>query len=128
MRALLDTHVVLWWFFDDPRISKAAATLIVDPGNELWVSGACAWEIATKHRIGKLPEAETLVARFPQLLRQARMRDLPITAEHALAAGTLPGPHRDPFDRMLIAQAELERLPLVSNDPVFKDYAVEMIW
>ncbi len=128
MRALLDTHVVLWWFFDDPRISKAAATLIVDPGNELWVSSACAWEIATKHRIGKLPEAETLVARFPQLLRQARMRDLPITAEHALAAGTLPGPHRDPFDRMLIAQAELERLPLVSNDPVFKDYAVEMIW
>ncbi|MDJ0609389.1 MAG: type II toxin-antitoxin system VapC family toxin [Kiloniellales bacterium] len=128
MRALLDTHVVLWWFFDDPRISEAAAALIADPSNELLVSSGSAWEIATKHRIGKLPEAGAPVARFAQLLRQARMRDLPITAAHALAAGALPGPHRDPFDRMLIAQADLERLPLVSNDPVFNNYSVELIW
>ena len=128
MRALLDTHVVLWWFFDDPRISEAASALIADPRNELLVSSASAWEIATKHRIGKLPDAETLVARFTQLLRQARMRDLPVTAAHALAAGALPGPHRDPFDRMLIAQAGLERLPLISSDSVFKNYPVELIW
>lgn len=128
MRALLDTHVLLWWLFDDPTLSNRARRVIADPGNEILVSSASAWEISTKYRLGKLPEAEEAVKHLPLLLRRSRMIVLPITLEHALQAGALPGPHRDPFDRMLIAQSRLEKLPLLTSDPVFRNYKVRTLW
>jgi len=128
MRVLLDTHVLLWWLFDDLGLSASARALIADPGNAVLVSSASAWEIATKHRLGKLPEAKEAVENLPRLLREARIESMPITVEHALAAGALPGPHRDPFDRMLIAQSRIENLPVVTADPVFAQYSVPVLW
>ena len=128
MRALLDTHALLWWLFDDPRLSEAARQIIANSENTIFVSSASAWEIATKHRIGKLPEAEEAVTRLPDLLRKARFRVLPISLEDALAAGSLPGPHRDPFDRMLIAQSQAEDMPVVTNDPIFANYGIDIVW
>ncbi|HJX74636.1 MAG TPA: type II toxin-antitoxin system VapC family toxin [Candidatus Deferrimicrobiaceae bacterium] len=128
MRVLLDTHVLLWWLFDDLGLSASARALIADPGNAVLVSSASAWEIATKRRLGKLPEAEEAVENLPRLLREARIEFMPITVEHALAAGALPGPHRDPFDRMLIAQSRIENLPVVTADPVFAQYSVPVLW
>ncbi|MFZ1426150.1 MAG: type II toxin-antitoxin system VapC family toxin [Geminicoccaceae bacterium] len=128
MRLLLDTHALIWWLFDDPKLSTPARRAISDVDNEMLVSSASAWEIATKHRRGKLPEAGDLVQRFEHYIAAARFAELPITAAHALAAGRLPGPHKDPFDRVLIAQARLEKLTVVTIDPVFADYGAEVLW
>lgn len=125
---LLDTHVLLWWLFDDHRLSSRARAFIREPANRILVSSASGWEIATKQRLGKLPEAEEAVRELPDLLRRTRFDVLPITLEHALAAGALPGPHRDPFDRMLIAQTEREGCIIVTGDPVFADYRVPVLW
>ena len=127
-RFLLDTHVLLWWLFDDPMLSTTAHGVIQAPDNIILVSSASGWEIATKHRLGRLPHAGEAAHNLPSLLRKSRMDVLPITMEHALAAGALPGPHRDPFDRMLIAQGQIEGLPIVTSDPVFKQYPVELVW
>lgn len=127
-RVLLDTHTLLWWLFDDPRLSERARDVIRSADTAVLVSSASGWEIGTKHRLGRLPEATEVVGNLPPLLRRSRMEILPIALEHALAAGMLPGPHRDPFDRMLIAQAGLERLPIVTNDPVFARYEVDVVW
>jgi len=127
-RFLLDTHVLLWWFFGDRRLSEKAAETIKDPDHVILVSSASAWEISTKFRLGKLPQAGAVVRNFPALLRQARLEVLTISVDQALEAGGLPGPHRDPFDRMLIAQARLEGIPLISSDPVFKSYSVSIVW
>jgi PIN domain nuclease of toxin-antitoxin system len=128
MKVLLDTHIILWWLFDDPALSSPARDAIRDPENTVLVSAASAWEISTKHRLGKLPEAEEAVVNLPALLRSARIESLSVTLEHALAAGALPGPHRDPFDRLLIAQSRIEDLPVVSTDPVFSAYSVPIVW
>lgn len=125
---LLDTHALLWWFFDDERLSVPARAAIADPRHRVWVSAASAWEVATKARLGKLPEAGDLSRRFPHYVRQARFLELPITIEQSMQAGLLPGPHRDPFDRMLIAQSLQSGYPLVTTDPVFRDYGVKMVW
>ena len=125
---LLDTHTLLWWLFDDKRLSMAAREAIAAPEHCIWVSAASAWEIATKVRLGKLPEAGDVPQRLPHYLRQARFLELSICIEHSLRAGALPGPHRDPFDRMLIAQAFHSGYPLVTIDPVFRDYGVKTIW
>jgi PIN domain nuclease of toxin-antitoxin system len=127
-RLLLDTHALIWWFADDAKLSAAARTAIADPTSQAFISSASAWEIATKHRIGKFPEAAELLRKFSQLLLKDRFGVLPIALEHALAAGALPGPHRDPFDRMLIAQATVERLQIVTRDPVFGEYGVAVCW
>jgi PIN domain nuclease of toxin-antitoxin system len=97
MRCLLDTHTLLWWLFDDPKLSHRARTTIAAPENEILVSAASAWEIATKYRIGKLPEAGDIVSQFPLYLRKARFTTLEVSVDHALLAGSLPGPHRDPY-------------------------------
>ncbi len=128
MRVLLDTHALLWWLFDDPKLSQFARDLIKDPDNTVLMSSASAWEIATKYRLGKLPEAGEVARNLPDLLRTARIDVLPISAEHALAAGHLPGPHRDPFDRMLIAQAQHERMPIITMDGEFAKYDVQIMW
>jgi PIN domain nuclease of toxin-antitoxin system len=125
---LLDTHVLLWWLFDDPKLSGKARSVIRAPENKILVSSASGWEIATKSRLGKLPHAANVAKDLPSLLRKARMQVLPITMKHALAAGALPGPHRDPFDRMLIAQGQIEQLPIVTSDWEFRNYPVKLIW
>lgn len=125
---LIDTHVLLWWLFDDPRLSSRAHGIIRSPDSTILVSSASGWEIATKFRLGRLPHAEEAVRKLPALLKRLRMEVLPITMEHSLAAGALPGPHRDPFDRMLIAQAGLEGLTIVTSDVAFAPYPVTCVW
>ncbi len=128
MKLLLDTHALVWWWTDDARLPAAARAAIAAPSNIVHVSAVSAWEIATKHRVGKWPEVEQLIAEFSSLLRRSRFYPLTIAMEHAQRAGGLAGPHRDPFDRMLIAQAGLESLPVVTADPVFAAYGVPVIW
>lgn len=124
MRALLDTHTFLWWLDGDRRLAAAARDLIGKADNEILVSAASAWEICTKVRIGKLPGAKIVAATLPRCISSQGFEPLAITVVHAQRAGALPGPHRDPFDRMLIAQSQVENLPLVSNDRIFDPYGV----
>lgn len=128
MRCLLDTHTLIWWMTSDSHLSGAASELIAEELNIVLVSAVSAWEIATKIRLGKLPAAQSLVQDFVPDLERHNIRILAITADHGLRAGLLPGPHKDPFDRMLIAQALIENLPIVSNDRVFDGYGVERLW
>ena len=128
MRALLDTHALLWWFADDPALSPAASRFIANTKNTIVVSAASGWEIATKVRIGRLPTASTLIADFESWLGQEGFEQLAISADHAVRAGQLPGAHRDPFDRMLIAQAQAENVPLISNEVLFDGYGIRRIW
>lgn len=128
MRVLLDTHTLLWWLDGDRHLSRRAREVIADDGTAVLVSAASAWEISTKVRLGKLPGATEVAAELPAILRQQNFDPLPIAVAHALRAGHLPGPHRDPFDRMLIAQAQAEDLALVSNERVFDAYGVRRVW
>ena len=127
MNYLLDTHILRWWLFNDPKLDAACRDIIRNPDHLILVSSASAWEIATKYRIGKLPEAKPLVESYPQVLQQAKFVELAITAAHALRAGSLPIPHRDPFDRMLMAQAELENLTILTYDPAFQTGLIQII-
>ena len=129
MRILLDTHTLLWYrSAETAKLSAAARSAIDDPDNETYVSAATAWEVVTKHTLGKLPNAGRLAVDFTRTIVDAGYRSLPITTEHAQTAGALPLHHRDPFDRMLIAQALAERMPLVSNEALFDRYGVRRIW
>ena len=128
MRLLLDTHTLIWWLFDDPKLPTTSRRMIADPGNEILISSGSAWEIATKRRRGKLPGAGDLADRFEHYLSASRFTSLPVTVAHALAAGRLPGPHKDPFDRLLIAQCRLEDLAIVTADPISSDYGTPVIW
>lgn len=128
MKLLLDTHALVWWWTDDPRLPVPARAAITDPATTVYVSAVSAWEITTKHRVGKWPEVERLIAEYAALLRRSRFHALAIGMEHAHRAGGLPGPHRDPFDRMLIAQAEIEALPIVTADAIFSAYDAQVIW
>lgn len=128
MRALLDTHALLWWLAADPALSPTAAKLISDPANTMLVSAASAWEVATKVRIGRLPTAVQLVADFEGWLKREGFEPLAVSVDHGIRAGQLPGPHKDPFDRMLIAQALAENIPLISNETIFDCYAVRRVW
>jgi PIN domain nuclease of toxin-antitoxin system len=125
---LLDTHALLWWLFDDPQLSSAARQAIAHPEHRLWVSAASAWEIATKARLGKLPEAGDVPARLEYYVRKARFAELAVTVGHGLRAGALPGPHRDPFDRMLMAQSLATGYPRITVDPIFGEYGVAVLW
>jgi PIN domain nuclease of toxin-antitoxin system len=125
---LIDTHVLLWWLFDDPKLSEHALQIIRNPENMIFVSSASSWEIATKYRLGRLAHAHEAVERLPELIQRSRMNVLPIMLEHALLAGRLPGSYKDPFDRMLIAQGQLEKLPIVTSDTIFSQYDVSIIW
>ena len=128
MKALLDTHTLLWWLDGDEQLSLTARSWIEIPEHRILVSAASAWEIATKVRIGKLPGAQAVAANFHECLISQGFAPLDITADHALLAGSLPGPHRDPFDRMLIAQAQALNIPLISNENLFDHYVVRRIW
>lgn len=125
---LIDTHALIWWSIEDPQLSLRASNAIRDESNEVYVSAATAWEIATKHRVGRLPEANALVFDIEDYMASQNFLELPVTISDALRAGSLPGPHRDPFDRMLIAQAISEDLVLVSNETLFDRYGVRRLW
>lgn len=128
MTYLLDTHSLLWWLFNDRRLSRRARALIADPDNELLVSAASAWEIATKHRLDKLPSASVLVKDIPGWVQRAGFRELPVTVAHAQRAGTWPQPHRDPFDRMLAAQSVLEGISVIGRDKQLHEFGVSLAW
>lgn len=126
---LLDTHALAWSLTTPDRLSEAARAAVADPGNDLLVSSATAWELAIKYQSGKWPEAEPLVRQYGAVLSELGARELPITGAHALRAGGLGWSHRDPFDRMLAAQALMENLSLVSRDPAFDDLAgLVLLW
>jgi len=128
MRLLLDTHAFLWWLDGDRRLSSRGRRLIADETTEVFVSAASAWEIAIKAVAGKLAGALDVAADVSGCLESQGFRPLDITVGHAQRAGSLPLLHRDPFDRMLIAQALVEGLPIVSNDVVFDKYALQRVW
>ena len=128
MRFLLDTHVLLWAFNGDSALSARARRVIEDGSNEIFVSAVSAWEIATKVRLGKLPTGEIVIADLARYLARLGFEDLPISLAHAIRAGSLTGEHRDPFDRMLVAQAQSENLPIISGDRIFDDFHVQRIW
>ena len=128
MRILLDTHAFVWWTAESERLSKIAYESIADEANTVIVSAASAWEIATKHRIGKLAEADALARNVAGVIASQGFEELAITVDDAERAGRLPGPHRDPFDRILIAQALVHDVAVVSLDRAFDRYGVNRIW
>ena len=128
MRCLLDTHTLIWWMSADSHLSRAARAMIEDRDNVNLVSAVSAWEIATKVRLGRLPAAAGLVQNFVDDLARERIEILDVTANHAIRAGFLPGPHKDPFDRMLLSQALAENIPIVSNDRALDGYGVQRLW
>jgi PIN domain nuclease of toxin-antitoxin system len=125
---LLDSHVLLWWWFDPDRLSGPVQSLIADPETPVLVSAATAWELSLKHHQGKLPELAQAVGDLPGLLQSDGFQPLPIALAHGLRAGAYSQPHRDPFDRMLAAQAELERLVLLTADQQLSTFPCRTLW
>ena len=128
MKLLLDTHALLWWGNGDRRLGRTAFTAISEDRNDVFVSAVSALEVATKHRLGKLPEAQRLAANFESDIEDEGFVSLPVTIPHARLAGSLLIPHGDPFDRVLIAQSMLEGMTLVSNEILFDAFGVSRIW
>ncbi len=128
MRVLLDTHALLWWLAGDRQMSATSRWIVEDESNLVFVSAASAWEVATKHRLGKLPKAGPLATGFADVIATQGFLELPISLHDGQRAGSLPGAHRDPFDRMLIAQAKAHDLALISNEDLFDEYGVIRIW
>ena len=125
---LIDTHVLLWWWGEPKRLSARARALLKDPTNRVLVSAASAWEISTKYRIGKLPGAQVIIETWSKRLAEDGFEELAIHSKHALRAGTLPGSHRDPFDRMLLAQSLFENVPVLSSDHALSSLGADRIW
>jgi len=128
MKVLLDTHVFLWWITDDPRLSSRAREIIADGANEVFLSAASGWEIAIKAKLGRLRLPDVPERFIPEQLRLNAIETLPVQMSHALHVYKLPDHHRDPFDRLLIAQAQLEKLPVLTADPQISRYPVKVIW
>lgn len=128
LKILLDTHALLWALDNNPKLSATARAAIGDPANELLISSVSAFEIATKYRLGKLPEFAVIARDFPAMLVDFEHDVLPVGMAHAALAGALTHPHKDPFDRLLIAQAKIEGVPLVSNEKLFDEFGVERLW
>ena len=128
MPLLLDTHAFLWWLDGDPKLTSRVKSAISADPRKVFVSGASAWEISTKARLGKLPDALDVAADVAGCIAREDFRPLAVTVEHSQRAGALPGLVRDPFDRMLIAQAMLDGLHLVSIERAFDAYGVLRLW
>jgi PIN domain nuclease of toxin-antitoxin system len=128
VRALLDTHAFVWWLEGSPRLSRRARSVLAREGNEIFVSAATAWEITTKARLGRLPFATDVAADVFGAIVGQGFQPLDITTVHAQRAGWLPGHHADPWDRMLIAQAQAEGLAVVSNETRFEEYGITRVW
>ena len=125
---LLDTSTLLWWWSEPERLTRRSRNLITDPRNTVLVSAASAWEVSTKHRIGKYPSGGRVIVEWAERISQDRFQELAITSSHALRAGSLPGNHRDPFDRMIAAQGILEGLPVLTTDAAISELGAEQIW
>ncbi|MCG2754977.1 MAG: type II toxin-antitoxin system VapC family toxin [Desulfobacteraceae bacterium] len=123
MNLLLDTHVLLWWLDDDPNLSRQARTAIADGRNLVFISAAVIWEIQIKYALGKLK----IPANFREVLEQQEFEPLDITMEHAYTVADLPPHHSDPFDRMLVAQAKVEGLTIITRDNHIKKYKISLI-
>jgi PIN domain nuclease of toxin-antitoxin system len=123
---LLDTHIFLWWLFDDPKLPANVRAYIQDRENPVFVSAASVWEITTKFRLGKLPHAGSVAKNVPMWIRKAGFEPMPITPEHAQLAGEWRVAHRDPFDRMLAAQAHIEKMPLATVDSLLGAFDVDI--
>lgn len=128
MRLLLDTHALIWWLAGDDSLGKDAKSAVADEANTVFVSAASAMEVATKYRIGKLPSAALLAQDFENVIASQGFTELPISIHHARLAGEMPIPHKDPFDRLLIAQARVEDMVLVSNEALFDGFGVRRVW
>ncbi len=128
LRLLLDTHALIWWLAGDDALGKDAKAAMADEANTVFVSAASAMEVATKFRIGKLPSAALLAQDFEKVIASQGFTELPISIHHARLAGEMPIPHKDPFDRLLIAQAQAEDMVLVSNEGVFEGFGVRRVW
>ena len=125
---LLDSHVLIWWWFDPERLSDAVRDRLLDSTTTVLVSAATVWELSLKHHQGKLPELGLAIADLPSLLQADGFQPLPIALAHGLRAGAYSQPHRDPFDRMLAAQAELERLVLLTADSQLSGFPCRTLW
>ncbi len=128
MRYLLDTHAFLWWLADDPRLSNAARAIMAGGGNDLLWSAASSWEVAIKFSIGKISLPLPPSTYLPAKLREQRILSLAVDQAHALRVAVLPPLHRDPFDRLLVAQALVEGLPILTSDRRLADYGVDVVW
>ena len=128
MKILLDTHAFLWWITDDPRLSDLARKLISQTKNQLFLSAASGWEIVIKAKLGRLKLTKEPHRFVLEQMRINAVSELPIQMAHALQVFTLPDFHRDPFDRMIVAQARFEKMPVLSADPEIRKYQVEVIW
>ena len=125
-RLLLDTHIFLWWLTEDPALHKHVKQTIIDSGNQVYISAATVWEISVKQTLGKLTLPEDMERDMEKVVEEERFLKLPISLYHAQIAGGLPMIHKDPFDRMLIAQAQAQRLLLVTDDMQIKKYPVQV--
>ena len=128
VRILLDTHALVWWLYTPSKLSQRAGSMIADPMNEVLASPASAFEIALKYRVGKWPEVAALALGFSEIVAAQRMTIIAVTASHASTAGSLPGAHRDPFDRMLAAQSMLEAAPILTVDLMIGELGATILW
>ncbi len=128
MKILLDTHTFLWWIEDDPQLSDVARATIADGSHELFFSAASGWEIAIKSQIGKLRLPENLDQFITEQLYRNNFTVLPIQLSHTLHVHALPLLHRDPFDRILVAQSSVEEMPILTIDPQIAQYNVQTLW
>lgn len=128
MRYLVDTHALLWWWLDDLKLPGAVRDELSHRDNEIHVSSASGWEIASKVRIGKMPQMAGQVRDYGALVTEDGFRHLSIRHDHGVKAGLLPGRHRDPFDRMIAAQGLIEGLAVVTRDPAFAAFGCKVIW
>jgi PIN domain nuclease of toxin-antitoxin system len=128
VRALLDTHAFLWWLDGDRRLSRRARQVIQNEASRIWVSAVSAWEIVTKHRLGRLPGAADVAADVGGAAIQQGFELLDISVLHAQHAGRLGGSLKDPWDLMLIAQSQIEGIPLISNEEGFDSYGISRVW
>jgi PIN domain nuclease of toxin-antitoxin system len=128
VKVLLDTHALLWLLLEPAKLSKRVRGILASTATEVLVSSATAWEIATKHRLGKLDHAGEVVRGYQEHLRTALATELVIAGTHALLAGSFKTAHKDPFDRLIAAQGTLETIPVISSDPAFDEFPVTLLW
>jgi len=128
MKILFDSHALIWFLDDNPRLSQNARKAFLDPETTLTVSAVSAWELANKVRLGKWPAVARFAEHFVETVEGLGYKILPISAKHAQLAGLMRSAHRDSFDRMLAAQSSIEGMPLVTADPVFKAFGTKVIW
>jgi PIN domain nuclease of toxin-antitoxin system len=127
VKILLDTHALIWWFGNESKLSRRASSVIANQNNTILVSSAIAWELAIKVNLGKF-DALSLTTELPRYTEEEGFEELPISMEHAIRAGLLPLHHRDPFDRLLVAQAQALNVPILSADAVLDQYDVKRVW